>query len=240
MTIGRREERMSGRLRRSQHRLALGWLVAVGVAIVCATPAAAATLTTRQATSFTRELYFPAAYEHQVDSRTCTAAATAMMENMIARRDLNLSQLAILKYEQPRDALNDATQRGSDPLGWSRAATHYSGAAGVPTNYMWEAYASKSAAISRAAKQIAVTGKPVGFLVLHGKHAMVMTGFISTADPRRTAFTVSYLWVSDPNGYSHAWYSASTSPLDTYLETDASRTYDAAWYGKYVIIVPQA
>jgi len=231
---------MSGRLRRPRQRLALGWLIAGSIAIAGATPAAAATLATRQATSFSRELYFPAAYEHQVDSRTCTAAATAMMENLIARRDLNLSQWTILAYEQPRDALNDATQRGSDPLGWSRAATHFSVNAGVPTSYMWEAYTSKTAAIARAAKQIAVTGKPVGFLVLHGKHAVVMTGFIATADPRRSAFSVSYVWISDPNGYSHAWYSAATSPLDTYLELDASRTYDAAWYGKYVIVVPQA
>ncbi len=231
---------MSARLRRPHLRLALGWLVGVSIAIVAATPAAAATLGARQPTSFSRELYFPAAYERQVDNRTCTAAATAMMENLIARRDLNLSQLSILAYEQPRDALNDKTQRGSDPLGWSRAATYYSTAAHVPTNYAWEAYASKSAALSRAAKQITMTGKPVGFLVLHGGHAVVMTGFISTADPRRGAFSVSAVSVSDPNGYSHVEYSAAASPLDTYLETDASSAYDKLWYGKYVIIVPLA
>jgi len=79
-----------------------------------------------------RELYFSAGYERQVDSRTCTAAATAMMMNFIARRDLNLNQMSILRFEQSRDALNNAVQRGSDPLGWSRAATVFSAYTGRP------------------------------------------------------------------------------------------------------------
>ena len=89
-----------------------------------------------------RDLYFSAGYERQIDGRTCTAASTAMMMNFIARRDLNLGQYTILRYEQPRDALNDAVQRGSDPLGWSRAATYFSRYTGRPTTYVWEAYDS--------------------------------------------------------------------------------------------------
>ena len=64
---------------------------------VGAVPAAAATPTMRTSEAFTRDLYFTGAYEHQVDSRTCTAASVAMMENLIARRDLNLPQLNILR-----------------------------------------------------------------------------------------------------------------------------------------------
>src|SRR5438445_1632506 len=108
-----------------------------------------------------RDVYFAAGYEHQVDGRTCTAAATAMMMNFIAGRDLNLGQLFILRYEQPRDALNDAVQRGSDPLGWSRAATYFSRRTPHPTTYAWEAYDSEVVALLRAARQIALTGKAV-------------------------------------------------------------------------------
>ncbi|HEY8437439.1 MAG TPA: hypothetical protein VIK65_02395 [Candidatus Limnocylindrales bacterium] len=227
---------MTGRLRR--HRLAaVVSLAALWLTTLASGSAAAATA--RVAESFTRDLYFVGSYEHQVDSRTCTAAATAMMENMIARRDLGLDQMAILRYEQPRDALNDATQRGSDPLGWSRAATYFSSRTPYLTTYKWEAYATESTALRRVATQLAKTGKPGGLLVLHGTHAMVMTGFIATADPRKGPFTLSYVYVSDPNGYAHYRYTAAGSPLDTYLETDASRTYDLAWYGKYVVIVPQ-
>src|SRR4029079_5256519 len=134
---------------------------------------------------------------------TCTAASTAMMLNFIARRDLNLDQRAILAYEQPRDALNDAVQRGSDPLGWSKALTHYASLTGKGQfTYRWESYSTEASALKRAATQIAQTSRPVGLLVAHGTHAMVMTGFEATADPRRGAFTLNAVWVSDPNGSS--------------------------------------
>ena len=97
----------------------LSILVAILVALGGTAPAAAAN-------GYSRDVYFGAGYERQVDSRTCTAAATAMMMNFIARRDLNLGQMYILQWEQARDALANATQRGSDPLGWSRAATYFS------------------------------------------------------------------------------------------------------------------
>lgn len=224
---------MPARLRRLRRLpllsvLALAWLLAAG-----SVPAAAGT-------GYARDVFFAAGYERQVDSRTCIPASTAMMMNFIARRDLNLGQMAILRYAQPRDALNDATQRGSDPLGWSRAATYYSRYTGRPTTYRWEAYSTASAALRRAARQIAVTKKPVGLLAWHGRHAMVMTGFVATANPAHaSSWTLSSIWVSDPYGYSRRSYAATSTPLNTYLETDASDWYDRQWYGKYIVIVPQ-
>jgi hypothetical protein len=207
---------------------ALGWLVAG------ASGAAAWGGTVRT------DLYFAAGYEHQVDSRTCTAAATAMMMNFIAHRDLGLNQYSILRFEQARDALQNSVQRGSDPLGWSRATTYFSGHAGQPTTYAWEAYGSARAALRRAATQIAVTHKPVGLLVQHGTHAMVMTGFDASSDPaRKASFTLYSVWISDPYGASHKAYPASSTPLNTYLQTDATPWYDAQWYGRYVIVVPR-
>jgi hypothetical protein len=220
---------MPARLRRPSFvLLALGlWLVGAGVTPVEAWRGP------------NRDVYFAAGYEHQVDSRTCTAASTAMMMNFIARRDLNLSQLAILRYEQPRDALQDSVQRGSDPLGWSRAASYYSRWTGRTTTYDWRAYGSANTALRLAARQIAITGKPVGLLVWHGRHAMVMTGFTASADPSRTtSFTLYTIWVSDPYGSPHREYPATASPLNSYLQTDATPYYDRAWYGHYIVIVP--
>ena len=192
------------------------------------------------ANGFSRDLYFAAGYERQVDSRTCTAAATAMMMNFIARRDLNLGQLYILQYEQPRDALANSVQRGSDPLGWSRAATYFSSRTGKPTVYLWEAYGSARSALRRAARQIALTSKPVGLLVAHGSHALVMTGFSASSNPAKSdSFTLSSIWVSDPYGSAHRAYDARATPLNTYLQTDATPWYDAHWYGRYIVIVPQ-
>jgi hypothetical protein len=218
---------MSARLRRPilLVPLALLWLAA-GSARVDAT------------STFSRDLYFYGSWEQQVDSRTCTAASVAIMENLIARRDLNLNQMTILRYEQPRDALNDAVQRGSDPLGWSLAASYFSSVTSRPTTYRWEAYGSKGWALHRAAQKIAQTQKPIGLLVDHGQHAIVMTGFASAGNPTSDNFSVLTVAISDPNGWHHRWYSTSGSPLSTYLELDATAFYDKAWYGKYVIIVP--
>ena len=191
------------------------------------------------ASGSTRDLYFTSGYERQVDGRTCTAASTAMMMNFIARRDLNLSQMAILRYEQPRDALNDAVQRGSDPLGWSRAATYYSRYTGRPTTYAWEAYPTEAKALLRASKLIAATGKPVGLVIQNGKHAVVMTGYTSSRSLLDPWFAPDKIAISDPFGSHHYWISAPYSPLNPYYELDATTTYDKLWYKKYIIIAPQ-
>ena len=194
---------------------------------------------TDAATPYKLDVYFGSGYERQVDNRTCTAASTAMMLNFIAGRDLGLSQMGILNYEQPRDALNDKKQRGSDPLGWSKALTYFASRTGTSFTYNWEAYASEAAALKRAATQIAVTRKPVGLAIMNGRHAVVMTGFEASRDPLLGDFTLTHVWLSDPIGSSHARYTAAGSPLNRYLETDATPTYDAAWYGKFVIVAPQ-
>jgi hypothetical protein len=207
--------------------IAIGLIVAAGVAPVTA------------ATPYVKDVYFSAGYERQVDDRTCVAASTAMMLNFVARRDLRLDQYRILRYARVNDALKDSTQRGSDPLGWSRALTEFSDATGRTFTYRWEAHATEAAALKRAARIIASSGKPVGLTVMNGRHAVVMTGFESSRDPLKGDFTLQAIWISDPIGSSHKRYSASSSPTNPYLELDATATYDAAWYGKYVIVVPE-
>jgi hypothetical protein len=207
----------------------------IGVWLVLGGPAPASA-----AAGYSRDVYFAAAYERQVDGRTCTAASTAMMMNMLDRHDLNLPQMSILRFEQVRDALMDARQRGSDPLGWSRAATYYSRYTWRPTVYRWEAYPTRTAALKRAATQIAATGKPVGLVIRHGQHAVVMTGIQTGTNPLKGRdFALVSIAISDPLGFTHRWYTASSYPLDTYRELDATAAFDKAWYGKYVIIVPQ-
>jgi hypothetical protein len=192
------------------------------------------------ATGFVKGLYFAGAYERQVDNRTCVAASTAMMMNILSGKDLNLDQMRILRYAQPRDALDDSVQRGTDPLGWARAATRFSEYTSRPTTYRWEAYPTENAALRRAAVQLAKFGKAVGLLVQHGTHAIVMDGFTASRNPLHGGswqlYGISY---SDPLGPTHAYVAATLSPLDRYLETDATREYDEAWYGKYIVIVPR-
>ena len=242
---------MPDRLRRPRPRSAvpfrrprlvlLSLLVMLAVGGVSVVPAAAAT-------PYSIDRYFAAGYERQIDNRTCTAASTAMMMNFIARRDLKLNQMAILRYEQPRDALNDGIQRGSDPLGWSRAATYYSRFTGKPTTYKWEAYGTARLALRRAAEQIALTSKPVGLLVRNGTHAMVMTGFTSTLKPAAGVTwelsTIKYSDPLDPDRLTRrtatATGTATGTPLNKYTQTDATTYYDTQWVNKYIVIVPQS
>lgn len=229
---------MSVRYRRLGLAIPMLLALAIGTAGAPA-PAAAARLPAASARSFVYDTYFSGAFERQVDSRTCTAASTAMMMNILSGRDRNFRQLSILRYAQPRDALNNAVQRGSDPLGWARAATYFSRFTPRPTTYRWEAYSTEAAALNRAAGQIARYGKAVGLLARNGTHAVVMTGFTSTRNPSSGTFRLTGVFYSDPLGSRHAYATATNSPLTAYLALDATSTYDAKWYGQYIVIVPR-
>ena len=192
------------------------------------------------ATQFYAHTYFSSAYERQIDNRTCVAASTAMMLNILQGSDINFDQMTILRYAQKRDALNDAVQRGSDPLGWSLAASYFSQNTIRPTTYRWEAYDTENQALRRAAVQIARYGKAVGLLVSHGGHAVVMTGYIATANPLKGGkWSLIGIYYSDPIGPKNQYVTAANSPLNSYRQTDATPEYDAAWYGKHIIIVPR-
>jgi hypothetical protein len=194
--------------------------------------------TTAAADHYTKDVYFTAGYERQIDNRTCSAASTAMMMNFLARKDLRLGQMTVLRYAQPRDALNDRSQRGSDPLGWSLAATHFSKQAGSPTTYVWRTYRTEKDALKAAARSLAKYGKPVGLLAMNGRHAVVMTGFQASRDPNKGDFGLIRVTVSDPYGARRQHYPGYRSPLSKYLELDASRKYDKLWFGKFIIIAP--
>lgn len=210
----------------------VAFALAVGLLSSAPAPAAAAL--------HVEDLYFRDGYERQVDSRTCIAASTAMMLNFIARRDLNLNQLYMLKWAQTRDTLDDRVQRGSDPLGWARAMTYFSTKAGRGAfEYRWESYSTEYIALKHAARVIAEERKPVGLLVQNGRHAVVMTGFEASSDPEDGDFRLINVWISDPYGSRHRLYAAEASPLNTYRELDAIPAYyDKAWYGRYVIVAP--
>ncbi len=216
---------------------------AAALALLVALSAQASPVAAAAPTRVTVDTYFAAGYERQIDGETCTAASTAMMMNFISGRDLNLNQRTVLKYEKPRDALGDRLQRGSDPLGWSLAATYFSANSGDQTTYRWVAYPSKTAAFNAAARAIAKVHKPVGLLVWNGGHAIVMTGFGATADPNKGAFTLTKIMTSDPYSRGatvgkHRTWTPSALPFGKYLQRDATRAYNNFWYGKWIVIVP--
>jgi hypothetical protein len=212
--------------------LAIPLLVAF-LAMTAFAPAASAR------SGYVKGLFFAGVYEAQIDNRTCVPASVAMMMNVLSHGDVNLNQMTVLRYAQRRDALVNSVQRGTDPLGWAKAATFFSTYTARPTTYVWEAYSTEQAALRRAAVQLARYGKSVGLLVRHGAHAVVMDGFAASRNPLTGGpwqlYGVSY---SDPLGPVHAYASAASSPLDSYLQLDATAEFDRLWYGKYIVIVP--
>ena len=190
----------SGRLRRSRspkgvpmparsRRLALGLPVLLALALFTRRRAGSRRPLRRRSRT-TR--YFWSAYERQVDSRTCTAASTAMMMNILNGRDLRP------RPDCDPEAIRSRATRSTMPS--SAGRTRSAGRArrptsrrytSRPTTYRWEAYSTEAMALRRAAHQIAKYGKAVGLLVQHGRHAVVMTGFTATRNPLHGSFKVT-------------------------------------------------
>jgi hypothetical protein len=114
-------------------------------------------------------------------------------------------------------------------------------------------------AMRTAALAIRLTGKPVGLLVWHGRHAWVMSGFKATADPLRDAtFDVTAALVLDPlHPFGSRTWGPSPKPRQALSVADVGRQFvprrsgtwpggigiDPVWSlaslsGKYVLVLP--
>jgi len=114
-------------------------------------------------------------------------------------------------------------------------------------------------AMRTAALAIRLTGKPVGLLVWHGRHAWVMSGFKATADPLRdTTFEVTAAVVLDPlYPFGSRTWGPSPKPRQALSVVDVGRQFvprrsgtwpggigiDPVWSlaslsGKYVLVLP--
>lgn len=239
-------------------------VVALGIALVGLVP-----LSTQAhaASGYSIRLYDPDLYARQVDNRTCTAASVAMMLQLIADArvripvtangwytppasstswvESSVGQIAILRYEQYNDTLNNASQRGSDARGWAIALTELSRYTGNQTDYGHLAFPTAMSAMRYAAQQMAITRMPVGIAAMAGRHAIVMTGFSATADPSKTsAYTLTSISYSDPYGDRDETVTPAEFddyPLFTrYKELDATPWFDEYWYDHWVIVAPAA
>jgi hypothetical protein len=114
-------------------------------------------------------------------------------------------------------------------------------------------------AMRTAALAILLTGKPVGLLVWHGRHAWVMSGFKATADPLHdTTFEVTAAVVLDPlYPFGSRTWGPSPKPGKALSVADVGRQFvprrsgtwpggigiDPVWSlaslsGKYVLVIP--
>ena len=189
--------------------------LALGIAVVLA-GTAPVTATDRYRQDVARR----ADFVPQTNFVQCVGASLQMMINMLepgrdrsAKEQLRLQKLA-RKLSPPR---RDGTIRqGASVRGWVKVLRRE-----VDQPYRLVGADSLNQAVKMAARAIDRTGAPVGLLVWRGRHAWVMSGFTSDADPRADDdFDVTGVRVLDPL-YPHGSSLWGASPKPNSLLTPA-------------------
>jgi hypothetical protein len=124
----------------------------------------------------------------------CVGASIQMARSIIAdnRNESRTSQRRL--WELAREHTIGSPYGGANPAGWAAALN----ALGLGP-YRLVSLPTFDAAVERAARALAETGRPVGLVMWAGRHAWVMTGFKATADPRRDPEArISRVRVMDP------------------------------------------
>lgn len=226
----------------SSPRVVLGGLV-LAAALVVAIPAAALA-----ADPYVRKTYRTEGYVPQYTIYQCIAASTQMMANFIVIGDgypelvdrSSTLQRWLHIYARDRDTQPNATTKGSDPQGWAAALEGLS----VPYRYRDLSFPTYREAMRYLAYRLAVTGQPVGVLVSAGRHASVVTGVVTSADPRTTpTYEVIGVYLSGPL----TTLGSRSDPRNAYIAyaafTDRFRRYDdparPRWHGQWVIVSPE-
>ncbi|MFL5716720.1 MAG: hypothetical protein ACJ77V_03970 [Chloroflexota bacterium] len=194
----------SSRLGRSIRLGLAGLLVLIGVG---ASSGAASAAPSR---GFALDLGRRSDYVAQTNNVQCVGASTQMMLNMVrpgadrsASTQLRLQKVA-RAWSGPRPA--GRIRKGAGVQGWAVGLT-LAGAGpyrvvGLPTI---------DDALVVAARAMKATGRPVGLLMWHGRHAWVMSGFEATADPFAGGTRVTAAIVEDPL-YPHGSTAWGPSP----------------------------
>ncbi|MEX1171958.1 MAG: hypothetical protein WEG56_05025 [Chloroflexota bacterium] len=123
----------------------------------------------------------------------CVGASLQMAVNIATdeRRTSRADQERL--WELARD-LSSSPFGGANPRGWTAALDEL----GVGP-YRLVSLPTMEEALVVAAEAIRATDRPVGLVMWRGRHAWVMSGFESTADPRTSdAFEVTGIRVHDP------------------------------------------
>ena len=171
--------------------------------------------------TFHMDLYRSGVFVTQYRWTWCVGASSQMMLNIIkGTSNTSLArQKTLVKYAMAHDGFPNSNKGGSDATGWKHALNHY-GAGG----YSVVMSTSYSQAVERAAKRMRATGKPVGLLVMGGRHAWVLAGFDATADPAAGgSFSVTNVYVLGPL-YPKQQKGYFDRPPDTRLMYDQFKT----------------
>ena len=213
---------------------------------------ASAVPTTAATQGYKLDLGIRADFVAQTNFVQCVGASMQMMLNMIqpgadrsAATQLRLQKLAREWSGQRPDG---GERQGASVRGWA-AGLNLLGAG----PYKLVGTTTLEEALLTAAKAMRRTGKPVGLLMWHGRHAWVMSGFRATGDPLVPGTRVTAVFVEDPL-YPHGSSVWGPSPAPGAALTPAevgrqfvprrtsshwpATTWGAQLAGKYVLVVP--
>jgi putative peptidoglycan lipid II flippase len=198
---------------------------------------------------FAMDLYQPGDFVGEITDTWCVAAAMQTMMNIM---DAGADTTRDTQTKLDALAVQVAQSRSGGPLpeGWAGGLQqlHYG-------NYKVAPQGTMAAAVKLVVKQIATTNRPAGLVVWKGWHSWVVSGFVATADPRKTDnYTVIGLYIEDVwynrhstlNNVARGGFSRPPDSLVPYgeLGVDFNPWYQAVIYPdkqhKYVIVIPTA
>ena len=182
----------------------------------------------------------------------CVGASMQMMLNMIQpgadRSAATQRRLQVLAREWSGATPDGFERQGASVVGWT-AGLNLLGAG----PYELVGTDTLDAAMLLAARAIRLTGKPVGLLMWHGRHAWVMSGFRATADPLAPDARVTAAIVEDPlYPFGSSVWGPSPSPGSSLAPAELGRQFvprrsgnrwpaspwGAELAGKYVLVLP--
>jgi hypothetical protein len=189
------------------------------------------------------DVYTAGSFTTQPDWVTCVPTAVQIMRNMIdGTSDHSATEIKAWYAWGRTQTYMPYTEAGLDPLAWARLLSRYG--AGP---YVDRSFPTFDDAVSAAAYELRLTGKPIGLLVSHGGHAWVMNGFSAIDDTLTTpTFSVTAVRVTGPlypkqqkNGYDMPPDTELTiDQLGTYFTVMTDDTNPVPWIGSWVIVAP--
>jgi hypothetical protein len=230
-----------------RRRLAAGLLAGSLALAVAPMPVAASH-------DFTMDLGRRTDFVAQTNFVQCVGASMQMMLNMVepgqdrsAATQRRLQRLA-RAWSGPRP--DGFERKGAGIEGWV-IGLNIEGAG----PYRIAGSTTLQGALKLAATAIRETGRPVGLLMWHGRHAWVMSGFRATADPADTdAFRVTRVIVEDPlYPYGSKRWGSSPRPGESITPARlgkqfvprrssspwaAVQPWAARFAGQYVLVLP--
>ena len=145
--------------------------------------------------AFKLNLYSQGVFTTQYTWTWCVGASAQAMLNIIngTENHSRARQKMLVQYAMNNDG-HAGNKGGSDATGFAQTLRHHGGG-----NYAPVRSTSYRSAVRKAVKSMRATGKPVGLLVMGGRHAWVLNGFEATADPAATKnFEVTHVYVMGP------------------------------------------